>query len=436
LGRDLRLIINEIEMVDIRKIVEDTDNVRTLLHKRLKPDELDLDNLIAAYEKYKEALVRYENARADQKRKSEDLSRTKKGSDEFTKAVTGLKVMSESVRKVESEMTELKEEYLKLLDGVPNFPDDDVPAGGREANKVLREVGNVPQFDFEIKDHLTLGTDLGILDFDRAAKIAGTQFAMHVGDGALLVWALVTYFIQKHVKDGYTPYLPPHLLNRESAYVAGQLPKFEEDVYWTADGMCLLPTAETALANLHRDEILEEKDLPRKFFAYTPCYRKESGAAGTRDRGLMRMHQFHKVEMFQYTRPEDSDAALKELVGKAEALVKDLGLAYRVTLLAGEDMSFGMAKTVDIEVWLPFEKKWAEVSSASNARDFQARRGNIRYRKADGSIAYVNMLNASGLATSRLTVAILETYQNTDGSVRVPDVLQTFLGKKVITAPR
>jgi len=322
--------------------------------------------------------------------------------------------------------------YLKNLASLPNIPADDIPAGGKEANQVLREEGNIPEFDFDIQDHLTLGTKLGILDFDRAAKIAGTQFAMHAGDGAMLVWALVTYFIKKHVEAGYTPYLPPHLLNRDSAFVAGQLPKFEDDVYWTKDGMCLLPTAETALSNLHRDEILEENDLPKKFFAYTPCYRRESGAAGTRDRGLMRMHQFHKVEMFQYTKPQDSDCALEELVGRAESLVSDLGLAYRVTLLAGEDLSFGMSKTIDVEAWMPYEKKWAEVSSISNARDFQARRGNIRYRTSEGGIDYVHMLNASGLATSRLTVAILETYQQKDGSIRVPEVLQDFMGKSVI----
>lgn len=420
-------------MLDIKRIINDRDVVEKNLLKRMPANELDLDSVISSYENFRTILRNYEVKRAQQNAENKKMAKMDKQSEEFQKAVSKMKEISREVKELEASMNNAEQVYLGHLASLPNIPADDIPAGGKEANQVLRQEGKIPKFDFDIQDHLTLGTKLGILDFDRAAKIAGTQFAMHAGDGAMLVWALITYFIKKHVEAGYTPYLPPHLLNRDSAFVAGQLPKFEDDVYWTTDGMCLLPTAETALSNLYRGEILEEKDLPKKFFAYTPCYRRESGAAGTRDRGLMRMHQFHKVEMFQYTKPQESDRALEELMGRAESLVSDLGLAYRVTLLAGEDLAFGMSKTIDIEAWMPYEKKWAEVSSISNARDFQARRGNIRYRTSEGEIEYVHMLNASGLATSRLTVAILETYQQKDGSIRIPEVLQDFMGKSEIS---
>lgn len=421
-------------MLDIRRIVDDKAAVEEALLKRMPKEELDLDDVITGYENLRTARQKFEELRAEQNAQNDKMAKLDKRSEEFTNAVEKMRKLSEDVRERESTMGDIEQMLVNKLSALPNLPDDDVPSGGKENNKVLREEGKVPEFDFDIKDHLTLGTELGILDFERASKMAGAQFAMHVGDGTMLIWALVTYFMKQHVKDGYTPYLPPHLLNRTSAFVAGQLPKFEDDVYWTNDDMCLLPTAETALSNLHRDEILDEKSLPEKFFAYTPCYRKESGSYGSRDKGLMRMHQFHKVEMFQYTKPEDSDTAMDELVRKAEELVKSLGLAYRVTLLAAEDMSFGMAKTIDIEAWLPYEKKWAEVSSISNSRDFQARRGNVRYRKSDGSLDHVHMLNASGLATSRLMVALLETYQQADGSVKIPKVLQDFMGKSEIKA--
>ena len=255
---------------------------------------------------------------------------------------------------------------------------------------------------------------------------------MYVGDGAKLEWALINFFIDEHLADDYEMILPPHLLVEDSAYTAGQLPKFRDDVYWVQDGNCLLPTAETALVNIYRDEILDEKNLPKKFFAYTPCYRREAGSYRASERGLMRTHQFNKVEMFQYTTHEQSKDAFEELVEKASNLVKKLGLHYRVSKLAAGDCSAPAARTYDVEVWIPAIEKYYEVSSISNVREYQARRGNIRYKTKDKETKFVHMLNASGLATSRLMVALLENYQNEDGSITIPEVLQKYIGKKVI----
>lgn len=419
-------------MLDIKYIAEHPDEARKALLKRVDEKDLKLDVILEKYEWYKKKLVFFEEKRAQQKKKNDVIAKLDKKSEEFRTVINQMKTIADEVEQIEKEMVQLKTEYEGLLAALPNLPDADVPAGGKEANEVFKEWGDEPEFDFEMADHITVGERLGILDFGRASKVAGTQFAMYVGDGALLEWALINYFIHTHVHDGYTCILPPHLLNEQSAYVAGQLPKFKDDVYWTQDNQCLLPTAETVLCNLHRDETLDEKDLPKKYFSYTPCYRREAGTYGKTDRGLMRMHQFNKVEMFHYAAADKSEKSLEELIGKAEKLAQVLKLRYRLTKLAARDIAFGMAKTIDIEIWLPWQKGWTEIGSLSNARDFQTRRGNMRYKTKEGKVEYMHTLNASGLATSRLMVAILETYQNADGSLRVPDVLQDYVGKKVI----
>lgn len=421
-------------MLDIKRIVEDRENVKKALLKRMTHDDLDLDSLIKVYDEFKGKLAEFEKKRSEQNKFNEEMAKLEKGSEKFVKMVSALKAISSEVKALDKESAELKEKLDNMLAALPNIPDDEVAAGGKENNKVVREWGDKPEFGFEIKDHLTLGENLGILDFGRASKIGGAQMSMYLGDGARLVWALVKYFMDFHEEDGYTCVIPPHLVNEQSAYTAGQLPKFKDDVYWTQDGQCLVPTAETALSNLHRDETLAEDDLPKKYYSYTPCYRREAGSYGSEERGLKRMHQFHKVEMFQYTTPETSGGAIDELVGRAETLVKGLGLAHRVSLLAADDMSFGMARTYDVEVYLPFEKGWTEVSSISNARDFQARRGNMKYKTKDGEVRIMHTLNASGLATPRVIIALLETYQQKDGTIKVPEVLQEYMGKDTITA--
>jgi seryl-tRNA synthetase len=421
-------------MIDIKRIVEDKQNVEKSLLKRVSSSDLDLDKIV---KKYKDRLQDFESKRSQQKDFNDKMASTEKGSDQFKKLIDDAKKLSAEVKGLDEDVRGLREEWTSLVEVLPNIPDDDVPAGEKEANVVVKEYGEKPKFDFEPKDHVEIAKSLNLVDFDRAVKIAGTQFVMYRGMGARLEWALINFFVDQHLKDGYEFILPPHLVVEESAYTAGQLPKFKDDVFWTQDGNCLIPTAETALCNFHRDEILEEKELPRKIFGYTPCYRREAGSYRTDERGLLRMHQFNKVEMFQYTKPEDSPKALEELVGKAVDLVEKLGLHFRVSLLAAGDCSAAAAKTYDIEAYVPTLDQYHEVSSASNVTDYQARRGNIRYKdETSGKTAYIHMLNASGLATSRLMAALLETYQQKDGSLKIPDVLQDYVGKSVIKAEK
>ena len=314
---------------------------------------------------------------------------------------------------------------------LPNLPADDVQAGGKENNQVVKIFGEKPVFDFEPKNHVDLCTGLGLIDYERGVKMGGNGYWLYTGIGAQLEWALLNYFITEHLGDGYTFMLPPHMLTYECGLTAGQFPKFEDDVYRMAEDTFrfMLPTAETALINLYRGEILNEADLPKRLFAYTPCYRREAGTYRASERGMIRGHQFNKVEMFGYTRPEDSDAMLKELIGKACRLVEKLGLHYRLSKLAAGDCSASMATTYDIELWIPSMNEYKECSSVSNARDYQARRGNIRFRRAETKkLEYVHTLNGSGLATSRLMPAIVEQYQCADGSVIIPEVLRPFLG--------
>lgn len=421
-------------MLDIKRIVEDKQNVEKALLKRMSSSELNLDKIVTKYKEYKDKLQEFESKRAEQKDYNDKMASAEKGSDEFKKMIVDMKKLSEEVKSLDEEVKELKESWVSLVEVLPNIPDEDVPAGEKESNVVTREIGKKPEFYFDIKDHVEIARNLGLVDFDRASKMSGTQFVMYTGMGARLEWALINFFIDQHLKDGYEFILPPHLVVRESAYTAGQLPKFEDDVFWTKDGYCLIPTAETALCNFHRDEILEEKELPRKIFGYTPCYRREAGSYRTDERGLMRMHQFNKVEMFQYTKPENSEQALNDLVNKAVDLVEKLGIHARISLLAAGDCSAAAAKTYDIEAYIPSLDKYYEVSSASNVKDYQARRGNIRYRdEKTGNTEYIHMLNASGLATSRIMVSLLETYQQKDGSVKVPEVLQEYVGIDIIT---
>jgi seryl-tRNA synthetase len=420
-------------MLDIKLIVERTDFVKEGLLKRMSSEEFDLEGIIEIHKKLKAKRLEFEESRSKQKSFNEEMAKLEKGSDAFKKAVLELKDLASEVKQKEVEARELEEDLKQKLEVLPNIPETDVPAGGKEGNVVVKEVGKKKDFDFKIKDHVELTENLGLVDFERAAKLAGSQFSMYVGDGARLEWALINFFVEEHLNDGYEMIMPPHLLVEESAYTAGQLPKFRDDVYWVQDGNCLLPTAETALANIYRGEILNESDLPKKFFAYTPCYRREAGSYRANERGLMRTHQFNKVEMFQYTTQDQSKDALEELVQKACSLVEKLGLHYRVSKLAAGDCSAPAATTYDVEVWIPAIEQYYEVSSISNVKDYQARRGNIRYKTESGT-EFVHMLNASGLATSRLLVSILETYQNADGTVDVPEVLQKYLGgKKVLT---
>lgn len=415
-------------MLDIKRIVEQKEEVQKGLLKRMNPEDINLDEIVSLYEERKKLQTEFDSAKSEQNSFNEKMSKIDKKGDEFKKLLEELKKKSEEVKGIEEKLRNTETELKSKVEVLPNVPDEDVVAGGKEKNEVVKEVGKKPEFSFAIRDHVQLGTDLDIFDFERASKISGNNFSMYKGLGAQLEWALINYFISEHLKAGYEMIIPPNLVVRESAYAAGQLPKFEDDVYWVQDGLCLIPTAETVLTNMYRDEVLNEKDLPKKFFAYTPCYRREAGSYRANEKGLIRMHQFNKVEMYQFVKPEDANQAMDELLDRAEELVVGLGMHYRVVKLAAGDCSAGMAKTYDVEVYIPSIDKYYEVSSISNARDYQARRGNMRYKREDGKLEFLNTLNASGLATSRLMVGLIETYQNEDGSIDIPEVLRPYMG--------
>jgi len=416
-------------MIDIRLIVENKQDVEKSLLKRLSADDFNLDEIISLDEERKKYQLEFDTKKAQQNQFNEKMAKEDKGSESFKKLLVELKQKSEEIKQIEEKLRVVEKELNSKLEVLPNIPDEDVVGGGKESNKVVKESGKRPTFDFEIKDHVELGKDLGMFDLERATKISGNNFSMYRGLGARLEWALINYFISKHLEAGYEMIIPPNLVVRDSAYAAGQLPKFEEDVYWVQDGLCLIPTAETVLTNIYRNEILEEKDLPKKFFAYTPCYRREAGSYRANEKGLIRMHQFNKVEMYQFTSAEDSPKAFDELVKRAEELVEGLGLHYRTVMLAAGDCSAGAAKTIDVEIYIPSIDQYYEVSSISNVREYQSRRGNMRYKPSDGGKPkYMHTLNGSGLATSRLMVGLVETYQQADGSILIPEVLRPFMG--------
>ena len=425
-------------MIDIKLIRTNPDKIKADAKKRNYDADKTVDDILTIDAKRREITADVESMRAEQNVASKKIPQIKKSGGDASELMAHMKSISSKVKEEAAELNKIKEQQKTLLLSLPNMPDDDVQAGGKENNKPLHYYKEKPKFDgFKPRDHVELCESLHMIDYKRGAKLAGAGSWIYCGMGARLEWALINFFIDEHIRDGYELVLVPHMLKYECGYTAGQFPKFTDEDYWIAnptsnDKKFLLPTAETALVNLHRDEILSEDELPKKYISYTPCYRREAGSYRSEERGMIRGHQFNKVEMFQYTTPENSDAAFKELVGKAERLVQELGLHYRLSKLAAGDCSFSMARTYDIEVWIPSMGIYKEVSSASNAREYQARRGNIKYRGKDGKLHYVNTLNASGLATSRVLPAIVEQYQNADGSVTVPEVLRKYVGTDII----
>ena len=424
-------------MLDINRIRENPEKVKELLKRKLW--DADFTELLAWDKRKKELIQFVEGNKAEMNRLSASVPQAKKNGEDVSKIFAKVKQIAAENAESDAELKALEEKIFNFLAELPNIPDEDLLGGGKENNKPIKVFGKKPEFNFPLKDHVELATSLGLVDYDRAAKIAGRGAWIYTNLGARLEWALLNYFISEHLKDGYTFILPPHLLNEDSGFGAGQFPKFREDVFWL-EGVepkrFLLPTAETALVNIHRNEIMDAKDLPKKYFAYTPCYRREAGSYRTEERGMIRGYQFDKVEMVQYTKPEDSDAAFEELVRKAENLVAGLGLHYQVSKLAAGDISHSMARTYDIEVYLPSMGIYKEVSSASNARDYQARRTMCRYRNPETKkTEYVHTLNASGLATSRIFPAILEQFQQEDGSVIVPEVLRPWMGGIEVLKP-
>jgi seryl-tRNA synthetase len=421
-------------MLDLNLIRENTQEVTKALSKRM--DNIDFTELLKWDEERRKLILEIDILKNKKNKVSKEIPELKKSGKNIESLYLDIKEVSSEIKIYEDRLTPLFDKINTFLEALPNLPDDDVVAGGKENNVVVREWGKKPNFNFAAKDHVELVTTHNLVDYERGAKLSGNGFWVYKGDGAILEWALLNYFIEEHIKDGYEFILPPHILSYKCGLTAGQFPKFQDEVFKVTDNknkedsQFLLPTSETALINLHRDEILKEEDLPKKYFSYTPCYRVEAGSYRASERGMIRGHQFNKVEMFQYTKPEDSDSAFCELLGKAEKLVQGLGLHYRVSKLAAKDCSASMAKTYDIEIWIPSMNEYKEVSSASNARDYQARRGMIRFKRNESKkMEYVHTLNASGLATSRLFPAIVEQMQQEDGSIIVPEVLRKWVGK-------
>lgn len=424
-------------MLDINEIRNNPERIRKALAKRLV--DVDFTEFLEWDQKRRSLISESEALKARKNKVSSEIPRLKKEGKDVSDLLSEMKEISEKVKNLEEELKKIEADIYRFVASLPNLPAEDVVAGGKENNQVVRVYGEKPEFSFTPKNHVDLVNLLGLIDYERGVKLGGNGFWVYTGDGALLEWALLNYFIEEHIKDGYQFILPPHILNYQCGFTAGQFPKFVEDVFRLETSEAnekmqfILPTAETALVNLHRDEILKAEDLPKKYFAYTPCYRKEAGSYRAEERGMIRGHQFNKVEMFQYTLPEESEKALQELIEKAERLVAGLGLHYRVSKLAAEDCSASMGKTYDIEVWIPSMNDYKEVSSCSNAYDYQARRGNIRFKRKDSKkTEFVHTLNGSGLATSRLLPAIVEQFQQEDGSVIVPEVLRKWVGKDVL----
>ncbi len=420
-------------MLDINFVRENLESVRTALANRNSPsDSLDkfaeLDTERRRVITEADALNQARNASSKEigalmQAGKRDEAEAKKNE------VAGLK---EKQAELEKARDAADAEMRELLAGLPNIPADDVPIGADEsANKEIRKWGEPREFDFDVKDHVDLGESLGILDMERAVKISGSRFAILNGAGARLERALVNFMLDVHTTEhGYTETLPPFLVNRTALFGTNQLPKFEEDLFHIRDerGFALIPTAEVPVTNYHAEEILEAKDLPKYYTAYTPCFRSEAGSYGRDTRGLIRQHQFEKVELIKLSLPEDSDVEHEKLTADAERILQLLGLPYRTVVLSTGDMGFGARKTYDIEVWLPSQNTYREISSCSNCGDFQARRMNLRFRRAGGAKPeYPHTLNGSGLAVGRTWVAILENYQQADGSIVIPEILHRYM---------
>jgi len=419
-------------MIDIKLIRETPDAVKASLLKKGGDCSAQIDQIVALDQKRREIIAASESAKAEQNKLSKQFPAIKKTGGDITELSANLGALKEEIRAAETGLRTVEAELNDLMLRLPNPPDEDLQPGGKENNEPLRYHGEPMSFEFEPKNHVDLCTELGLIDYTRGAKLSGSGFWIYRGLGARLEWALLNYFIDTHLADGYEMLLVPHMLEYQCGVTAGQFPKFADEVFKienpTDDRMrYMLPTAEAALVSLHRDEILPEAELPKKYISYTPCFRREAGTYGSDERGMVRGHQFNKVEMVQFTTPEGSDAAFDELVGKAEALVAALGFHFRTVKLAAGDCSSAMARTYDIEILIPSMNGYKEVSSVSNSRDYQARRGAMRFKR-DGKTEFMHTLNGSGLATSRILPALVEQNQQKDGSVVIPEVLRKYLG--------
>lgn len=417
-------------MLDIKLIRKDPAEIEKKL--RTKVSDVDIAKIIDIDKAIREKKTRVETLKANRNETSDKIGSLKRQGQNADSLVNEVSAFSNEIHSLDHEITNLEGQFVDLMARLPNIPMDDIKvAQDPKENVVVREWGKRPEFTFAFKNHLELN-DLHVLfDFSRGSKLAGSGWPIYRSNGARLEWALINYMLDFHIKNGYELWMPPLVVKKEILFGSGQLPKFENQQYKLKEeeqDLYLIPTAEVALNGLYYDEILDEEKLPLRYVAYTQCFRREAGAAGSQERGLIRMHQFNKVEMFAFTTPDQSEDLFKEMVRNAEKILEGLELHYRSMLLVTGDMSFASSKTIDVEVWLPGQNRYYEVSSISNCTDYQARRSQIRYRPKGEKPTFVHTLNGSGLATSRLMVALLENNQQADGSILIPKALQPYLG--------
>lgn len=424
-------------MLDIKRIRTDFDGVASKLATRGVTAE-SLENIKELDAKRREILVTVEELKAERNTVSAEIAQAKRNKENVDDKIAAMQKLSADVKNLDAELFEIDEKLNAILAVLPNTPHDSVPVGvDEEENVEVRRWGTPREFNFEPKAHWDLGEDLDILDWERGAKVTGARFLFYKNLGARLERALYNFMLDEHIAEGYQEIITPYMVNRDSMYGTGQYPKFKEDTFELTDtNYVLIPTAEVPLTNYYRNEILEEKDLPIYFTAMSPSFRSEAGSAGRDTRGLIRLHQFHKVEMVKFATPEQSYDELEKMTANAENILQKLGLPYRVLVLCTGDMGFSAAKTYDLEVWIPAQNAYREISSCSNTEDFQARRAQIRYRDAtDGKVKLLHTLNGSGLAVGRTVAAILENYQNEDGSVTIPEVLRPYMGGVEVIKP-
>lgn len=418
-------------MLDIRVIRENPEKVKAAMKSRNKDMDAQVDRVLEIDAARRELMGKADALKAEQNAASKEIPRIKKEGGDISEIMSRMNEIKESVKKLDAELAELDAAQKSLMYEFPNIPNESVPVGKDDSENVeVRRWGEPTKFDFEPKAHWDIGADLGILDPETAAKVTGARFHFYKDLGARLERAIMNFFLNTHTANGYTEVFPPYMVNRASMTGTGQLPKFEEDAFKVAnDDYFLIPTAEVPVTNMHRDEILDGTKLPIKYCAYSACFRAEAGSAGRDTRGLIRQHQFNKVELVKFANPENSYEELEKLTNDAERVLQLLGLPYRVVTLSTGDLGFSSAKTYDIEVWMPSYGRYVEISSCSNFEDFQARRASIRFKNSPKDKAQlVHTLNGSGVAIGRTTAAILENYQNADGSVTVPEVLRPYMG--------
>ena len=422
-------------MLDIKVIRDNPEKVKAALARRCKDYSAEVDKVLELDGRRREIIGKSEAIKAQQNADSKKIPQMKKAGEDTTELFAELKKLGDEAKALEVELREVEDELTNALLVIPNTPNDSIPDGpDSDSNVEVRRVGEPKKFDFEPKAHWDIGEDLGILDPQTAAKVTGARFHFYKGAGAALERAVINFYLDTHTSRGYTEVFPPFMVNRASMTGTGQLPKFEEDAFHLGrEDYFLIPTAEVPVTNMHRDEILSGDDLTIKYCAYSACFRAEAGSAGRDTRGLIRQHQFNKVELVKFANPETSYDELESLTADAEFVLSSLGLPYRVVCLCAGDMGFSAAKTYDIEVWMPSYDRYLEISSCSNFEDYQARRASIRFRpEAGAKPQLVHTLNGSGVAIGRTVAAILENYQNEDGSVTVPEVLRKYIGKDVI----